>query len=204
MLYETHRRTTTHSTTNLFRRELDMKIPYKLLNKLAHIHMYNTEYEDYYHHYNKLDFTPAQFLGLKHIPHQRKVNISLSLLPQDTYPPLLVDISETVLHIYDATFRNILSSIKQKETLSDPDRRAIERVFGLSPYKDYLKEITSALILYTADKLSHKTFKKPSWAASNAIDAINQAAWLVDKDKREEHQREVRKILLKYLNRQYL
>ncbi len=62
--------------------------------------------DNYVKHYADREFTPRQFMGLKHITHKDKLWVAFRSLNQKSISLACADIAESVLHIYEKRYPN--------------------------------------------------------------------------------------------------
>lgn len=143
--------------------------------------------ENYIKFYKNREFTPKQFMGLKHITHKDKVWVAFRLMPKDNIKLAAADIAESVLHLYENKFPNDLRPRKAIEAA----RTGTKEEALTAAYAAYASYADSAV--NTAAYAAYAAYAAATASAYAAEDLYFTAS-----NKQRGQKKLIRTIILKY------
>lgn len=170
--------------------------------------------EKYSHHYKIKEFTPNQFLGLKNISHADKLWVAFRLMPQYNITLAAADIAEMVLPLYEIKFPNDARPRKAIEAARSDHSNATfiamdAAIDAAAPSYAFEHGVAEA----AANAAAVSCTDSQDWAAAYAEHTARAAASVIsytgkpaspyvnpDVSLREQHEKLIRKIILKYWN----
>jgi hypothetical protein len=171
------------------------------------------------HYAKRKSVTPAQFLGLKNIPHKDKLWVSLRLMKKEHIRFAAAEIARLVLPIFEAKYPNDLrprqaieaaeSNTLSKDEISDATSAAYAAAFAAeattnaeaAAYAAYFASYAATSAAYAASDAASDA-EAAAEATTSAAEAAAYTAASMNKDNRVKIEKKIRTILLKYLNKE--